>query len=334
MRLSHSLHRGILEAQAGRILNKIQFKKRRNIMFFEGISANYIKECEKKGYGDRMYQLGEKWFSLIYSRLVPSFTAALPKKLLLPMLGSIWQGIGTIDSISVSLNGDNLIIKTENEAITRCIGPNKFMAGVYAGAYGIIFGRKLKCLKCEQGWHSSYTYKLGAAARKPPAKTRGEFNKLNKMPIQPGFTIKDALRSGIFTSKNNKIYFRGSLVSITDSTIYHLVANEGPLMGDVARISHRLFSRLVKKESTNGEKLRLLKTLFQTMGWGIFTVSGDMKSSITVQVKHPPYGFQIEKDNWGFLIQALLGYLWLINPKLKAASTKIGHQRLLVHYSI
>ena len=334
MELARSLHRDILESQVGSILNKIHFKKRRNIMFFEDIFAQYVQECEKAGYEKEMYAMGEKWFSLVYYRLVSPFMKSLPKQILLPMLGNVWRGIGALDDIKVNVKGDTVELNTKNEAITRSVGPNQFMVGVFAGAYSVIIDRKLECTKKSQSKEKcNYTYSIGVKLGKIETKNRERFNKLNQMKPLKGFTIKDALRSGVFTSKENKLYFRGKVITTADSTIYHMVGNKKILLNCVAPISYNFFKDLIVKESTNEAKLKLLKTFLQIMGWGAITISGDMKKRITFNITNPPYGFQREDDNWDFLFQVILGYLWLLDKNFRLVGVIIGYHKVTVKYT-
>ena len=334
MDLTLSLTKHSLETEVGSVLNSIHFRKRRNVMFFEGISAGYAKMCEDAGHGEEMFEIGEQWFRLIYYSLIPPFMKALPKPVLLPMLGNIWRGIGALDEIHVAAKKRGVVVDTKNEAITRTIGPNQFMAGVFAGAYSVVFNKTLEPAVAEQSKkRCHYFYKFGPALGEVKAKTRQRFNKLNQINTPKGFTVKAALTSGVFKNKDNKLYFRGALVATTDSTVYHLMGNRGIMLDGLAPFSHGFFAGLIEKKSKPEEKLTLLKTLLQVMGWGIVTIAGDLKKKISVSIKNPPYGFQKEDDNWEFLARVVLGYLWLVNPKLKLKKMDSRNRRLVLRYS-
>ena len=75
-----------------------------------------------------------------------------------------------------------------------------------------------------------------------------------------------------------------------------------------------------------------LKTLLQTMGWGIITIVSKDKE-IMIEIRKPPFGIQKEDDNWNFIIQTILGYLWLINKKYKIKNIRAG-KKLLIFYSV
>ena len=51
MRLSESLRKNIMETYPGFILNKLNVRNRRNVIFPESILAAYVKECENAGFG-------------------------------------------------------------------------------------------------------------------------------------------------------------------------------------------------------------------------------------------------------------------------------------------
>lgn len=324
MELSHSLHKGIFETAVGGIFNKFKIRKRRNTLFFEDIIAGYIRECEKAGKHSEVYSLGEEWFLVIFSRLFPSVMLSLPPEFLVnSVLGPMWANIGSLDSIKLAKHGDRLELETTNENVTRNIGKNQFMAGAFAGALEALFKRKVEPLGCSQTKsRSRYAYALTASPIAANAKSTQDYDRLNQLTAPSGFTMADCLRKGIFSLKGNTVYFRGKCLSVSENTIFHLAANRNLLMPAVEKVSRGYFSRLVS-HATLTEQLRLLKTLLQSMGWGIVTISQESRS-ITVEVRSPPHGLQPEKDNWEFIARTIAGYISAIKPKSRLQGRTAG----------
>ena len=334
MRLSYSLHSGALKTALGSILNKIHFGTRRNVMFFEDISAQYAQLCESSGYEKEMYAIGEEWFYLVYKNLIPRAIMHLPKHILFPMLADIWRGIGSLDSMNILYADNKITVETEKEAVTRIIGKNAFMQGVFAGSFEAVLNKRLVLEDVHQTKRrSTYCYKVDGEMTPFPSKTKEEFMKLNRYTIPKGFSINDAIKSGILTLKENKLYFRGKIISATDSTVYHIAGNRGIMIDKVSDISYDYFSKLIDKKSKTEAKLILLKTLLQTMGWGIITISGDMYANITFDIRYPPYGFQKEKDNWDALSMVILGYLRNIDNTFSITSKTEKYKQVIFRYS-
>ena len=54
MKFAGSLRKNIMETIPGKILNKFKGRSSRSVVFFEDILANYIKECEARGYDEEL----------------------------------------------------------------------------------------------------------------------------------------------------------------------------------------------------------------------------------------------------------------------------------------
>ena len=57
------------------------------------------------------------------------------------------------------------------------------------------------------------------------------------------------------------------------------------------------------------------------------------KNIIKLEIKNQPYGMQNEKDNWIFLINTILGYLWLVDRDFKVERVAEGYKKLDVTYA-
>ena len=164
------------------------------------------------------------------------------------------------------------------------------------------------------------------------SKEKRVYDKLNQPRRKTGFTLKDALKRGLFQLKNgNKIYFRGRSLIPIENTVFHLFSNEKILLEKVPILSYEYFSGIIEKSAKNENKLTLLKNILQAMGWGSITIV--IKDGILVKIDNPPYGSQMERDNWLFLINVILGYLWLLDKKFTISRIKESYQRLEIHYS-
>jgi len=104
------------------------------------------------------------------------------------------------------------------------------------------------------------------------------------------------------------------------------------MLNKISEISYDYFSILIDDESNIERKLILLKTLLQVMGWGVVKIVIKSDTKISVDIKNPPYGLQLEKDNWDFLLRTIQGFLWLINTNFKIEKINEGYKRITVDY--
>jgi hypothetical protein len=336
MRLSESLNKNIIEVTAGRLLNKFKIKSRRNVLFFEDILANYIKECEKAGYEREMERVAQNWCILTTKQLVPDYIKKLPFSLLFSILKIVWFNLGTIDDLKIVKNNNIVEIKTKNEAITRTIGKNECSKGFYAGILNVLSKSEVECIKAMQTRKScNYIYEIkDKHFREIKTKEKENYDKLNQLPNIKGITLKDALKANIFQLKNNnKLYFRGKSLWYVENTGFHILGNRKILLERIPHLSYNYFKNIIKKYSTDTEKLTLLKTLLQLMGWGIVKIISQEKK-ILFELSYLPYGLQMEKDNWNLLISTILGYLWLINKNFEIENIKEHHRKILITYSL
>ena len=337
MKLSHSLHRGILEATVGALFNQLMMssvRRRRNTLFFEGIVAEYILLCEKSGYADRMFSIGHKWFSIIFSRLFSSRIWRMsPIFVLGNVLRPLWISLGVLDDMKAEQHGRELSIVTYNDSITRLIGPNQFYVGMVVGGLSLLFGKKVRCIKAVQTRAKS-SYRLVLLNEPPmqyPSLSLDAYNEKNRFTPESGFNLPMALKQRMFTLAGNRILFRGKGVWHVENTVFHLFSSEKILLGKVPRISYNYFKGIIQKETGSKEKLRLLKTLLQVMGWGQFSFRVQEKS-IVVKATNLPVGFQKEKGDWTFLFKVMEGYIWLINKKYQLVSLKQARTSAIASY--
>lgn len=334
MRLAESLRKNIIEITSGRILNKFKIRNRRDVLFFEDIFANYIKECEKAGYVKETAEIGQKWTNLNIQNVVQPIFKKAPLFFLNTIMRNVWSNLGLIDNIEVTKDRNIIKIETKNEVPTRIIGKNNFIIGSYVGILNILFNSHVECFKASQT--KKYCYYVFNIKYKPfivsSYKEKRVYDKLNQSKNIEGFTLKDLLKKGIFQLKeDNKLYFRGKSIIAGENTLAHLIGNSKLLLEKIPHISYIYFKEIIK-ESTDEEKLLLIKTLLQAMGWGTLKII-ETKKNVHLEIKNPPHGLQLEKDNWEFLTRTILGYLWLLDKKFIVRKVNEQYKKLIITYS-
>lgn len=335
MRLSESLHKNILEVKAGWILNKFKIRKRRVVLFFEDILAEYINECEKAGYEEEMKEIGQKWMNLVIQQLLPLFIKKLPATTILNnFLGRMWINLGLMNDLH-TVQEDNIIrIETKNETNVKAIGKNQFAVGFYEGVLNILFQSQMKCINVIQTTEfCEYTFKIKNESFSVAAKEKTFYDQLNYLPRNKGFTLKDCLKSKIFYLKKNQVFFREKRLTPLENTLSHLFGNYNILLNKLPHTSFIFFKQIIDEAVSNQKKLTLLKTILQSTGWGIIKIVIKNENEILFKIKNPPYGLQIEKDNWIFLINIILGYLWLLDKNFTLTNFIEKNKKLNIEYS-
>lgn len=337
MRFSYSIRKNIFETAVGGLMNKLHLHKRRDTLIFADIFTNYIKACEDAGHREEIKEIAHKWMILYFNAFVPDILKKIPPLLLLnKIMKKIWANLGLLDDLIATKEGKKIIIKTRNERITKTIGKNDFLPALYMGVLNVLFNSQIKIINAfqtkDENQYNEYEF-LIEKGNYPRFlnKEKTLYLKLNSLPTIEGFSLTDAFETGIFHLRENKIYFRDKYIYPVESTIFHLLGDKKLLFEKLPKISYEYFKEIMK-ESEDKEKLTLLKTLLQIMGWGVVTIISE-KKEIRIEIKNPPYGLQTEKDNWDFLAQIILGYLWLIDKKLKIKNIN-SDKNLLIEYSI
>jgi hypothetical protein len=210
------------------------------------------------------------------------------------------------------------------------------MIGFFNGCLNAYFGLRTDCINAVQNKNScEYVFRIRYKPIKIKARKKVVYDKLNYLQEIKGFTLQDALKSGIFQLRqSNRIYFRGRPILNIENTLFHIISNYNLLLDQVPHISHNFFKKIIKKTSADERKIILLKTLMQVLGWGIVKIVIKNRREIIMEIRNPPYGLQIEKDNWKFLCNVILGYLWLIDKKFKIKNIILAHKKLDVTFSV
>lgn len=318
MKLSESLRKNILEATTGGIMNRFKLHKRRNTLFFEELLSRYIIECEGQGFSDETRRISQEWMFLYINTFLPNVFKKIPPVFFLnTVMRKVWHNLGLIDDFHIEKKDDILRINTKKEGMTRSFGANNFMPGLYMGVTGALFDASVIPLEMNQKSEScSYTFRLYGRPMSLKGRPKELYVKLNAVTPVKGYTLKDALKNNIFTIKDNRICFRGKFLSPVENTLFHIVSEFNVLPEKMPEVSYDFFKEIIDENTSDEEKLSLLKTLFQMMGWGVITVIMKEEGKIFIGIRNPPHGLVL-KDNWNYLFRTLLGYLWLIDRELR-----------------
>jgi len=332
MRLSLSIQMDVLKAKAGHILNTFKIYPRRDVLFFEDILAQYIQECEKAGYGNEIFDIGKKWGASGIPFIPKSVLMLSPEYITNIVIKNVWTNLGLLDDFNMVHSANVYTFSTRNEFITRIIGKNRFMCGLFAGAAAGFHQRDAQCCKCTQTTGAcSY---IVTCSRKPfslAAKDFEVYGRLNKLPQKDGFSLKKALIGGSFQLEGNRMTFRGKTMLCVENTGFHLLGSSGILLDRLSDITQSFFEKLVRKDATCNNRLVLLKTILQSCGWGGVALMIE-KGEVRFFIEHPPYGIQAEKDNWDFLAYFILGYLRTIDRKIALDRVALEGDTLVLSY--
>ncbi|MBI4020408.1 MAG: hypothetical protein HY367_03685 [Candidatus Aenigmarchaeota archaeon] len=311
MRLSESIRKNIFSHSSGVILNSFKAKNRRDVIFFEDILAEFIRDCEAQGYGPVVLAAAQEWMMLAET-LVPSLIRKLPPYIIFNnFLKKAWTNIGLMDGLKFAMYGKTVRLMTENEAVSRLIGKNMFMAGIYSGILKVLYDSEIELAGFNKdGPLHTYRFRISNA---PPAPRRGcrakeAYNKLNYPGRASTSTLRNALNKRTMVLRGNRLYFRDRSLIVLENTIFHLLGAYGLPMGKIPAISQKYFSGIIDAAQDEDKKLVLLKMLLQSTGWGntrIIKASG----KVIIHITNPPYGLQAEGDSWTFLAMVILGYL-------------------------
>ena len=337
MRFAELISRNIVEPTIGSVVGKFKGRPRRYTLFFEDILAEYDDLCNKSGNGELLREIGEKWTSVVIEQKIPNTLKRLPKIAFINLiLRPLWVSNGVLEDIRATQKGDLITIETKNEGVTRITGRCEVTVGMYMGALEVLFESQFEPVNIYQSKnHCKYVYKILPKPFSIKTKTLREYDKLNKQVGASGTSMSGLLKSKTFQLKeNNRIFFRDKGIVPIDNTLFHLIGHYNLNVDKVKHISYDYFKEVIDKDSPTEKKLLLLKTLLQAMGWGIFTIKIKNSDEILINIKNPPYGSQLEKDNWEFLIMIILGYLWTIDRGFKIKKIKEGYKELLITFSM
>lgn len=340
MRLSESLRRNMMKLSGGGIINRFKARGRRTTFFFEDILAEYVKECDDSGHSDAIRDAGSEWMILTIRYLAPSnyMISAIIRKFPITTLFNkiakkIWTNIGLVEDINVKKSRGRVTIETKAEFITRIIGRNSFMVGTYMGILAALTERNVEIQGAMQTRKKCrYTYILGNKREfNIKGKKKDDYLRLNSSNEKIGFVLKDALNRRVFELKeNNRVFFRGKSLIPIENTVYHILSNKKIELERLSRISYNYFSGILQRNLKFDKMLMLMKNIFQFMGWGVFKIIKGKE--IKVEIKNPPHGLLLH-DNWEFLARVILGYLWLMDRKLKIESIRNCYRKTVFTYS-
>ena len=336
MRLSESLRRGIMKAYPGYLMNTFKLTKRRNVLFFEDIIANYIKKCEESGHGNELKDAAKTWARMSMENFTPDIFRNIPKSVGFALAEKVWQNIGLVEKLSGAADDDTITLRTKNESITRIIGKNKFMEGIYEGFLEFAYRSDIETLEAKQGRKTSiYRFRrLDTHRPAVSAKTRKDYERMNiSVSEESDHGLKTLIHSNIFQLREgNRIYFRGKPIMVLENTLFHLIGKSDICMGYVSGISQSFFGKIITRDSGDHEKLVMLKTIIQAMGWGQVKIAISGRN-ISLDISNPPYGLQKYPENYSFLSETMLGFMCLIHKNIRIARIKQESRLLKISYT-
>jgi hypothetical protein len=202
---------------------------------------------------------------------------------------------------------------------------------MYAGGLSTIFGKTFQKVHAAQDAESEYAFRFLEKPYTPCSRTTKEYYKLNECETkEKGISLKECISKRLITIDGNVVLFRGKRLVTLENTIFHMLGNENMFLDGLSRISFGYFRKLLSAESEN-RYFFILKTLLQSFGFGMINVISD-ENNIVIDVKNPTYGLQKYCENWEFLAHVILGYLWLVDKKIKYEGSKVKFKRVTLYY--
>lgn len=335
MKISEFLRKDVLKASVGGIKNRIKLHERRDTFFFEEIGARYVSACDSAGRSLEMEAIGEKWMALYFKYLLPSGFRKMPPKFFLNVIvKKIWVSMRMMDYFRLREDAGTFEIITNNEGVTRIVGANSLMTGFYKGILASLYGYRFKTLETSQGkTECRYLFAMTSERFDVHGKGKQAYDRLNRIVASDGFGLKDAIKSRLIEIKDNSLYYRSKTISPIENTLFHIIGNEGIMLNVVADVSQDFFSGIIDAGSDEIRRAVTLKTLLQVMGWGMVNIKFT-DNEATVLIKNPACGLQLEKDNWDFLTQTILGYLRLTRRSASLSRTEHANARLRLTYAL
>jgi hypothetical protein len=333
MRMSELFRKRVFQAGVGGSVTRTRSVNRRHTLYFSGIFINYIKACEDSSYTEEMREIGRKWMLLFFTNLVPGAAKKLPLFILNNIMRKMWIATNLMEDFHIKEKDGLIEIRTKKEAVTKAIGENQFSVGLFIGICNALFKSEVDIISIFQTRdQNKYVFRL---RNKPPckikSKSKEDYERLNSLSSIKGFTLDYALKKKILHLKDGKrIFFRGRPVNLVENTLFHLIGNKNILFKTIPEISYNFFIDVIE-DSPPEKKLRLIKTILQIMGWGSIRILLE-GSEIIFEIKNPPHGIQGERDNWNFLAMSILGYLWLLDRKIRIKDISESDRGLRITY--
>ena len=335
---THSLRKNLIRNVIGGVMNISQGSvKRRYTLFFEDILALYAREIEAAGYGSRLQGMDQKWMNLVLNKHRGGLLSTLPPTIFVnDVLCPLWVQLGLMDDFVLTKKDELIRINTKNEGVTRIIGKNRGMVGFHMGVCNVAFDADVQHVSSAQTKSScEYLYRIGSHPFHVPSKAPQEYDELNYLPDQrnvKGVNLQEALNKKLIVLRGNNLYFRGKFLCPIENTIFHIIGNEGICLEKVTSISLGYFRGCVDKNTSDEKKLLFLKILLQLMGWGVIKIIYDNRG-MNLEISSPPHGLQVEKDNWFFIENVVLGYLHMIDGDLRVTDRWGEGNRITIRYS-
>jgi len=336
MNLAGSIHKGIISIKPGGVHNTHILKRRRNTIFFEDLISEYYKICEQHGHGEQLYSTAQEWMAKVGITLSPPEVLKNPGiNIINNIQNPMWSNLGLINKIHAEQDKDRVSVTVESPCCTRIIGKNAFMSGVFTGAMNYAFLRQVELLSEKTTKERSiFEYKILSTKFVNNAIDRQKYIKMNEIPDTKSTSMKHALNAKtIQLHENNRLYLRNHPLWYVENTIFHMLGHRGLMLAELEDLSKNFFKSLIDKDTSLENKLRLLKTIIQTLGWGIVTILID-GNQIIIKIDFIPHGLQTTPDNYSLLTSVWTGYLKAINENSELQNSTVTSNTHYLKYSI
>jgi len=327
------LSKNLVESYVGGLISRFQVKRRRSVLFFDDIIADYARYCEDSGHWNMMLSAAEEAGVLMARLFIPGYMKTMPPSMVFNGPGKlIWKRTGLLSDIDFSIKDGTVRIETKDEAISDVIGCNSIAAGSWMGAASFLMGKRLALESISyKEPNSEYVFRVTHdPPRVPHSKPKERYDALNSYRMEEGFSLKDAISAGVIRTDGDLMYFRGRRLFYSENTLFHLLS-KCPDIGRVSVISARFFDDIIDAEATDKEKLRLMKTLLQSMGWGITNSIMKENGDVRVVLESPPVGLQVA-ENYKFLVNTIHGYMMAVDERFVLRDSVYAGRKLTMDF--
>lgn len=306
----------IIKTQPGTLVNTYKERKRRNVGFLDEVLSEYIRECERAGHQKETHEMGFRWGSSYTAGIIYHMADRPPALTLINnSMKLLWRSMDLLVDCGLAEEGRLLRFHTQGECFTRSIGENHFTRGLYRGVFSTLYGRELEGTDFSQNKNGSvYVYRISESPFTARCKDSMEYYRLNEAPEGATYGMEEAKREGIIKADSNRLSFGGKHLQLIEGTLFHSVSNAGVNLGYVAGLTSAYLKGSLP--SSLEASCLLLKKFLESCGWGSIGIEVS-KKEIAARISCPPYGFQPEEDNWGYLVYTMLGFLQASSPTVR-----------------
>lgn len=335
MSWSAHVYQKIIQANPGLLVNKIKFGRRRIILIPRDLLADYVQACMAQGESTPLFEATRDWARVFCHTHVPALVRKLPPEPVVHrFLKPMWRSVGGLDDVRVTQGEDTLRVELDREALSERIGAHAFAQGSLAGVLEFLYGKKLLPAGFSQsGTWSTYFFQLTPQPMPRPKRTHKPALPVSKSRAH-NTNLREALRAGVVhAGARNTLWFRDTLLMTVENSLLDVLANQDVGIAELPGIAEKYFRALLTADANERSALRLLKTLYQSFGWGI-PVFELQEDQITMVVENSPAPLGAISKNGLFYLKITQGFLQALNPKYKLNAWSHSPTRLSATYAV